>query len=173
MKLGYDRGVLLPNMDEARHLKRKASYYVIHDGKLFKRGLTTTLLKCLNNQQIDYIMRELHEGICGLYTRGRSLDTKAVRVGYYWPTLKAEALDFIRRYRRCQEFADVPHTPPNNLHSLSSHWPLAMWGMDILGPLPKVLGAVKYLLVAIDYFTKWIEARPLREIMANEVEKFT
>ena len=44
--------------------------------------------------------------------------------------------------------------------------------MDILGPLPKALGAVKYLLVAIDYFTKWIKARPLREITTNEVEKF-
>jgi len=48
-----------------------------------------------------------------------------------------------------------------------------MWGMDILGPLPKALGAVKNLLVAIDYFTKWIKVRPLREIMACKVEKFT
>ena len=46
-------------------------------------------------------------------------------------------------------------------------------GMDILGPLPKAPGVVKYLLVTIDYFTKLIEARPLWEIMASEVEKFT
>ena len=45
--------------------------------------------------------------------------------------------------------------------------------MDILGPLSKALEAVKYLLVAIDYFTKWIKERPLQEITANEVEKFT
>ena len=44
--------------------------------------------------------------------------------------------------------------------------------MNILGPLPKVPRVVKYLLVVIDYFTKWIEARPLRKIMTNEV-KFT
>ena len=48
-----------------------------------------------------------------------------------------------------------------------------MWEMDIVGPLPKAPRVVKYLLVAIDYFTKWIEARPLREITASEVEKFT
>ena len=48
-----------------------------------------------------------------------------------------------------------------------------MWGMDILGPLPKAPRVVKYLLVAIDHFTKWIEARPLQEIMTYEVEKFT
>ena len=45
--------------------------------------------------------------------------------------------------------------------------------MDILGPLPKVPQAVKYLLVVIDYFTKWIEARPLWKILASEVQKFT
>jgi len=48
-----------------------------------------------------------------------------------------------------------------------------MWGMDILEPLPKAPGVVKYLLVTLDYFTKWIEARPLWEITASEVEKFT
>jgi len=48
-----------------------------------------------------------------------------------------------------------------------------MQGMDILGPLEKAPGAIKYLLFSIDYFTKLIEARPLREITAKEVEKFT
>jgi len=66
----------------------------------------------------------------------------------------------------------VPHTPLDNLHSRSFLWPFAMWVMDILGPLLKALGAVKYLLVAIEYFTKWIETKPLQEITVNEVEKF-
>jgi len=120
------KGVLPLNKDEAQHLKRKASNYVILDGELFKRGLTTPLLKCLNSQLVDYIKRELHEWISGLHTGGHSLANKAVRAGYYWPTLKANALNFTRRCRRCQEFADMPHTPPDNLHSLSSLWPFAM-----------------------------------------------
>jgi len=167
------RGILLLNEDEVRRTKLKGNYYVILDGKLFNKGLTTTLLKFLNKQQVDYVMREFHKGICVLYTRRCSLATKAVWADYYWPTLKVDTLDFTRRCRRCHDFADVPHTPPVNLHSLSSLWSFAMWGMDILGPLPKAPGAVKYILVAIDYFTKWIKARPLREITANEVEKFT
>ena len=77
------RGVLPPNEDKARCLKRKASYYVIFDGELFKRGLTTPLLKCLNKQQADYIMKEHHEGIWGLRTGRHSLPTEAVQAGYY------------------------------------------------------------------------------------------
>ena len=138
------RGVLPSNEDEAQHLRPKASYYVILDGELLKRGLTTPLLKCLNSQQADYVMRELHEGICGLHTRGRSLATKTVRAGYYWPTLRANALNFTKRCRRCQEFSNVPRIFLDNLHSLSFPWPFAMWGMNILGPLPKAPGAIIY-----------------------------
>lgn len=50
------QGVLPSNKNEARRLKRKASYYVILDGELFKRGLTTTLFKCLESQQADYVI---------------------------------------------------------------------------------------------------------------------
>ena len=60
--------VLLSDENKAQRLNRKASYYVILDGELFKRGLTISLLKCLNSQQANYIMKDLHEGICGLYT---------------------------------------------------------------------------------------------------------
>ena len=96
--------------------------------------------------------------------------------GASWPLLanaQGRHLNFTRRCRQCQEFADVPHTLPNNLHSLSSLWLFSMWGIDIQGPLPKAPGIVKYLLVTIDYFTKWIETRPLQEIMTSKVEKFT
>ncbi|PNX60873.1 retrotransposon-related protein [Trifolium pratense] len=52
--------------------------------------------------------------------------------------------------------------PPHELKSLSSPWPFAWWGMDILGPFTKGLHQNKFLIVAVDYFTKWVEAEPLR-----------
>ena len=59
------QGVLPPNESEAQRLKRKASYYIILDGELFRRGLTTPFLKCLNNLQADYIMRDFTASIWG------------------------------------------------------------------------------------------------------------
>ena len=73
----------------------------------------TPLLKCLNNQQVDYVMGELHEGIFGLHTRGRSLEKKVVHDGYYWPTLKVGALNLTRRYLRCQKFHE--HHPTTSI----------------------------------------------------------
>ncbi|KAG5052193.1 hypothetical protein GYH30_004369 [Glycine max] len=57
------RGMLPPDENEPQRLKWNTNYYVILDGGLFKRGSTTPLLKFLNNQKIDYVIRELHEGI--------------------------------------------------------------------------------------------------------------
>ena len=161
-------GVLSSDENESRRLKQKVSYYVILDGELFKRGLTTNTLVKVSEQPI----RKLYQERSGLYTRGRSLATKVVHTGYYCPTLRADALDFIKRCRRCQEFVDIPRIPPDKLHILSSPWPFAMWGMDNMWPLSKAPGVVKYLLVTTNYFTRWIEARPLQEITTNKVEKF-
>jgi len=70
------QGVSPPDENEARHLKWKGCYYTIFDGDLFKKGLKTPLLKCLNNQQADFVMRKVHEGIYGLHTGGTSLPPK-------------------------------------------------------------------------------------------------
>ncbi|MCI52328.1 gypsy retrotransposon integrase-like protein, partial [Trifolium medium] len=59
--------------------------------------------------------------------------------------------------------------PPSELRSLSSPWPFAWWGMDILGSFPTRSGQNKYLIVTVDYFTKWTEAEPLAKISAFNI----
>ena len=58
------------------------------------------------------------------------------------------------------------------LNPLSSHWPFAQWGLDIVGPFPKAAGNKRYLLVSTDYFTKWVEAEPLANIRDVDAKKF-
>ena len=58
------------------------------------------------------------------------------------------------------------------LNPFSSPWPFAQWGLDIVGPFPKAVGNKKYLLVHIDYFTKWVEAEPLPNIRDVDVKRF-
>lgn len=64
------------------------------------------------------------------------------------------------------------HTKPEELHSILPTWPFDMWGIEILGPFPMARGKVKFLLVAVGYFTKWIKAEPLVKITASQVQKF-
>ena len=64
------------------------------------------------------------------------------------------------------------HQPGGVLNPLSSLWPFAQWGLDIVGPFPKAVGNKKYLLVCTDYFTKWVEAEPLTNIRDVDVKRF-
>ncbi|GJU57538.1 reverse transcriptase domain-containing protein [Tanacetum coccineum] len=66
----------------------------------------------------------------------------------------------------------VPRSPQQKLSPITSPWPFYKWGIDIAGPFPEGPGKVKFLIVAIDYFTKWIEAKPVATITGNQIKKF-
>jgi hypothetical protein len=58
----------------------------------------------------------------------------------------------------------VIHQPARELNPISSPWPFAQWGLDIVRPLPRASGNKRFLIVATDYFTKWVEVEPLSNI---------
>nr|KYP53812.1 Retrovirus-related Pol polyprotein from transposon 17.6 [Cajanus cajan] len=155
----------------ARKLRTQAARYTMVGGELYRRGFSVPLLKCVEAEQADYILREIHEGICGFHSGGRTLAAKVLRAGYYWPTLRDDCLKFVKHCTSCQQHGNLIHASAEELHGISSPWPFAMWGMDILGPFPIAKGQCKFLLVAVDYFTKWVEAKPLASITAANVQK--
>ena len=61
---------------------------------------------------------------------------------------------------------------PEELRSIHSPWPFHTWGIDILGPFPLAIRQMKFLIVAIEYFTKWVEAEPVAQITAHKVQQF-
>ena len=70
---------------------------------------------------------------------------------------------------KCQRFAPTIHQPAQTLHSIVAPWPFAKWGMNVVGELPKAAGGKRYALVATDYFTKWVEAKPLATITSKSL----
>uniref|UniRef100_A0A2N9JBM8 Uncharacterized protein n=1 Tax=Fagus sylvatica TaxID=28930 RepID=A0A2N9JBM8_FAGSY len=77
-----------------------------------------------------------------------------------------------RKCDKCQRFAPKIHQPAQELNPLSSPWPFAQWGLDIVDPLPQAPGNKKFLIVATDYFTKWVEAEPLSHIWEVDTKRF-
>ncbi|RDY13460.1 Tf2-8, partial [Mucuna pruriens] len=94
------------------------------------------------------------------------------RAGYYWPSLKADCMDYVRRCDTCQRFADSHQAPAEQMHMVMSPWPFHKWGIDILGPFPFAPDQLKFLMVTVDYFTKWVEAEPMATITAERVKRF-
>jgi hypothetical protein len=82
--IDYLQGGALPSEKKsAVHLRMKAGRFTIVNGMLYKRGFTLPLLKCISPEEGNYILREIHERICGSHSGGRALAHKAVRVGFY------------------------------------------------------------------------------------------
>jgi len=90
--------------------------------------------------------------------------TRVLRACYYWPTLKVDCADSAKKCTSCQEHGNLIHIPTNELKNIISPWSFALWGMDIVGPFPLTLGQRRLLVVVVNYFTKWIEAKSLTRI---------
>ena len=158
--------------EEARKVRKRAARFTILNDTLYKRGFSMPYLKCVDEKEAKYILEEIHEGICGDHADPRSLVSKVIRTGYFWPTLQIDAREFVKRCDKCQRFGNIQRLPVERLTSIAFPWPFAKWGIDIVCPLPQGKRHVKFLLVAIDYFTKWVEAEALSTITKAKIQNF-
>ena len=171
--ISYLQGGILPDdRHEARRLKVRSSRFLMLQGILYKRSFSLPYLRCLAPDEAKYVMREIHEGICGNHSEARALQNKIIRAGYYWPTMQADANRFVQHYNKCQRFANLLHSPPEILTPMTTPWLFAQWGLDIMGPFPIGRRQLKFLVVAIDYFTKWVEVEPLATITEKNIQNF-
>ena len=86
--------------------------------------------------------------------------------------MQKEAQEYVRKCDQCQRFAPNIHQLGGVLNPLSSLWPFAQRGSDIVEPFPKAVGNKKYVLICTDYFTKWVETEPLANIRDVDVQRF-
>ena len=106
--------------NEASKLRARSARFVLLRGTLYKRGFSTPLLKCVEKEDADYVLREVHEGICSNHIGARTLVGKTLRQGYYWPTMLKDATELVRRCKICQEYAKISHLPTEPLTSIIS-----------------------------------------------------
>ena len=157
---------------EARKVKVRSSRFTILNNELYKRGFSQPYLKCLNLEDVAYVLKEIHKGVCRNHSGPRSLIGQVVRAGYFWPTMQKDATQVVQRCDKCQWFGNVQHVLAKHLTNITSPWPFSIWGIDILGPLPPSKKQVKFLIIVIDYFTKWVEAKPLAVITKAKIQHF-
>ena len=110
--------------------------------------------------------------VCVVTLRKKSLAQKAFRQGYYWPTMQKDSVKLVQKCNKCQRFVHVLKQPPEPLSPIISPWSFAKWGIDLIGPLPTARAQAKFTIVAIDYFTKWVEAEKLSMITEAKCTSF-
>ena len=113
--------ILPEEKSEADKVRRKASRFWLSEGlKLYKRSFSEPYLLCVHPDATEVILEELHEGICGSHTGGRSLSHRAITQGYWWPSMQKEAHEYVKKCDQCQKFTPNIHQPGGALNPLSS-----------------------------------------------------
>ena len=168
-------GILPEDVKERESIRRRAPrfFYNAETHTLYRRGYDGLLLRCLSNKEAEEVLKEAHEGECGAHQSGPKLYDRIRRMRYFWPTMVRDAIEYARECHACQIHANYMHQPPELLHTSTTSWPFETWGMDIVGPIfpPSVKGD-RFILAITDYFSKWAEAIPLREVKTNNVINF-
>ncbi|XP_077246046.1 uncharacterized protein LOC143885890 [Tasmannia lanceolata] len=155
-----------------RSLQKLASNFIICGEELYRRSFDGIQLLCINEDQAAELVEQTHEGVCGPHMNGKMLSRKILRLGYYWPTMEADCYAYVKKCHKCQVYANLIHVPPSQLHSFTSPWQFSVWGIDISGKIsPKSSNGHEYILVAINYFTKWIEAASYASLTSASVAK--
>ncbi|GKC04051.1 reverse transcriptase domain-containing protein, partial [Tanacetum coccineum] len=171
-KKSIEEGVWPEDENKARILRMKIGQYTLVEGVMFKKSYLSLMLRCVGPLQANYIIRKVHEGACGMHPGVRSVVEKIMRQGYYWPSMHRDTKEVVVKCDSCQIHAPVPKLPKTHLTSVMAPWPFYQWGLDILGSLPEGPEKLKFIIVAIDYFTKLMEAKPLVKTTGKEVKKF-
>ncbi|XP_028115623.1 uncharacterized protein LOC114313435 [Camellia sinensis] len=150
---------------------RSKRFWLSPSGTLCKKSFTGTYLKCVHPSKVEAFVFKIHDGICGSHIGDRSLAYRANSQGLL-VAVHAGAYKYVCKCEKCQKLAHQIHQPDKELLLLTSPWPFALRGQDIVGPLPAVLGNRKFFSSATDYIAKWVEAEPLPTIKEKDVKKF-
>ncbi|KAM0022394.1 putative nucleotidyltransferase, Ribonuclease H [Helianthus debilis subsp. tardiflorus] len=159
------------SLQEKCKLTRDARKYIWDDPYLFRIGGDRVLRRCVSRDEGEGILRHVHEGLTGGHHGAHATAQKVFDCGFYWPTVVDDAAEFVRKCDRCQRTGNISskdEMPQNPIQVLEV---FDVWGIDFMGPFPSSSGN-RYILVAIDYVSKWVEAQASPTNDARVVVRF-
>jgi hypothetical protein len=138
-------------------VRRQDLKYVMLDNTLYRRTIDDLLLKCLGSDQSRIAMGKVYEGIYGTHQSAHRMKWLLHRAEFYWPTMIDDYFRYYKGYESCQMFIDVQLAPVVMLHPKIKPWPFCGWALDFIDQNhPALSKGHRFVLVATDYFTKWI-----------------
>jgi len=159
-----------PSRKVERRVRFQATKYVLLEEELYYRTIDGVLLKCLGGDEARSLMGEIHEGVCGALQSAFKMKWMIRRNEYYWPTILEDCFKYFKGCQGCQKFGNIQRTPASTMNPIIKPWPFRGWAIDLIGQIyPPSSKGHKFILVTTDYFTKWIEAIPLKKVTSADM----
>ncbi|KAK8919010.1 hypothetical protein KSP39_PZI021786 [Platanthera zijinensis] len=138
---------------------------------LFKHCADQIIRRCIPEVEVPKILERCHASPYGGHFMGHKTALKVLEAGFYWPTLFKDAHNFAKCCDACQRIGNIGQRDSMPLHNTLEIEIFDMWGIDFMGPFVNSNGNL-YILVAVDYVSKWIEAVATKNNDAQTVLKF-
>jgi hypothetical protein len=155
--------------DKRKTLIRKNSTHYIYQHNTLYRKTKDGIRKVILPEQVESILYHLHTDMSGAHM-GIDAVIGKIKDRYYWPQLGEDVKKYIQTCDVCQRRG--PSNRREELIPIPVQGPFHRIGIDIKGPLPITSNGNRYIIVAMDYFTKWPEAIAIPNIKAETVAKF-
>ncbi|GJS68809.1 reverse transcriptase domain-containing protein [Tanacetum coccineum] len=150
---------------------KDVKHYFWDDPYLFRICADQIIRRCVHGQEAFKILKACHEGPTGGHHSANLTAQKVFDAGFFWPTIYRDAHTMIKSYDTCQRQGKISQRDEMPQNAIQVCEIFDVWGIDFMGPFPSSHGN-KYILVAVDYLSKWVEAKALPTNDARVVVKF-
>ncbi|MCO5580258.1 hypothetical protein L7F22_034124 [Adiantum nelumboides] len=156
---------------QRRKLIKQASTFLWLEGALYQKGKDLVCRRVPSTNEIPKILKGLHEEACGGHFSHELTLKKVLLAGYVWPSMHADVQHWCRSCHNCQVNGNkrLLYGPRQ---AVIANGPFEKWGIDAMGPLPRTANGKLYILVAIDYMTRWVETQSVAKVNEKTVSKF-
>ncbi|KAJ9535799.1 hypothetical protein OSB04_un001046 [Centaurea solstitialis] len=158
-----------------KHARRKLIFdskkYLWDDPFLFKICADQMIRRCVPKEETTQIIHHCHSGPCGGHFSGNRTAAKILQSGFFWPTLHQDSYSFAKGCNECQRSGNISHRNEMPLNGILEIELFDVWGIDFMGPFP-ISNNCSYILVVVDYVSKWVEAMACHSNDAKTVIKF-
>ncbi|CAL8988380.1 unnamed protein product, partial [Prunus brigantina] len=136
-------------------------HYMWDEPYLFKYCPDQIIRRCVPESEQQSILTFSHALACRGHFSAKKTALKVLQSGFFWPTLFKDAFDFCSKCDRCQKMGNISRRNEMPLNNILVVELFDVWGIDFMGPFPSSFGYI-YILVAVDYVSKWVEATATR-----------
>ncbi len=157
--------------DEKAKIRYDSKYYVWDEPYLWRRVSDQILRRCILEKEQKIVLEFCHSFACGGHFGPRKTAFKILESGFYWPTLFHDCYKYCMSCERCQKMGSISQQNQLPMKPIILVAIFDLWGIDFMGPFPNYNGNI-YILLAVDYVSKWVEAKATKLDDAKTIVKF-